>query len=440
MSGKKNNQGAITPLAVTNFRDIRKAFGIRQHNRQAHMYIVGQTGTGKSTLLQNMAVSDLRAGRGLGIIDPHGELAEEVLRRVPRRRVGDVIYFQPADLAYPVGYNPLGRVHPDRRHLVAAGLISVFKKVWLEFWGPRLEHILRQALLTLLEWPGSTLLDLPRLLTDREFRRRVTAGVRDPHVREFWSLEFEGYSAWLRSEAVSPILNKVGQFLASIPLRNIVGQRRNTFRLREVMDRGGILVLNLAKGRIGEDGCALLGALLATGFQLAALSRAELPAGRRRPFYLYVDEVHNFLTLSFADMLSEARKYGLHLVLAHQYIAQLDERLRAAILGNAGTVIAFRVGPEDAALLAREFRPAFGEEDLLRLPNHHIYLKLMIEGRPSRPFSAVTLPAPRARTSHRDEIVALSRRRYARPRREVERGLIRGSSAPDMPGTRRLPL
>ena len=277
---------------------------------------------------------------------------------------------------------------PDHRYLVASGMISVLKKVWADFWGPRLEHILRNALLTLLENPGSTLLDLPRLLTDEKFREMLLARVKHPQVREFWFAEFAKYSAWLRSEAISPILNKVGQFLTSIPLRNIVGQRKSTLDFRQVMDEGKLLIVNLAKGRIGEDNCSLLGAMIVTKIQLAALSRADVPEGKRRAFYLYVDEFHNFLTLSFADILAEARKYGLNLVLAHQYLEQLDEKLRAAVFGNVGTIISFRVGADDARILAREFYPTFSESDLVNLPNHSIYLKLLIDGAPSTPFMA----------------------------------------------------
>jgi len=303
-------------------------------------------------------------------------------------------------------------------------MISVLKKVWADFWGPRLEHILRNALLTLLESPGSTLLDLHKLLTDERFRAYLLARVTHPQVRDFWFSEFAKYSAWLRSEAISPILNKIGQFLTSIPLRNIVGQRKSALDFRAIMDEGKVLVVNLAKGRIGEDNSALLGAMIVTKIQLAALSRADVPEGERRGFYLYVDEFHNFLTLSFADILAEARKYGLNLVLAHQYLEQLDEKLRAAVFGNVGTIISFRVGVEDAKLLAQEFYPTFSETDLVNLPNHSIYLKLLIDGAPSQPFSAVTLASRERRQSHKQEIIEFSRPSYARPRREVERAIL----------------
>jgi len=423
----EQNDNPMTPIAVTNWRDIRKVFGIKQKNRRGHIYLIGKTGTGKSTLILNMLVSDITQGNGVALIDPHGDLAEEVLDLIPEGRINDVIYFNPADMEYPVAFNPLDKVQPDQRHLVVSGLISVFKKIWPEFWGPRLEHILRHSILTLLEYPNSSLLDLPRLLVDKDFRAEVLKHVKHQQVREFWIYEFEKYSAWLRSEAISPILNKVGHFLTSTPLRNIVGQRENTLDLRKVMDEGKVLIVNLAKGKLGEDNSALLGAMLVTRIQLAAMSRADVPEDKRRAFYLFVDEFHNFLTLSFASILSESRKSGLNLTLAHQYAEQLDEKIRAAVFGNVGTIISFRVGAEDAKYLAREFHPEFNEADLINLPNYHVYLKLMIDGVMSRPFSAVTLPPPEYGESFKEEIIALSRRRYGRPREEVEKERLVGN-------------
>lgn len=419
-----DDKNPITPLAVTNWRDIRQIFGIKEKNRRGHMYVIGKTGTGKSTLIQNMVISDIKDGNGLCLIDPHGDLAEGILDFIPKRRIKDVVYFNPADLAYPVAFNPIEHVHPDLHHLVASGLISVFKKVWPDFWGPRLEHILRHSILTLLETPSSTLLDIPRLLTNSDFRKSVLKYVTHQQVRDFWFYEFEKYSAWLKSEATAPILNKVGQFLTSVPLRNIVGQKENTFKIRSVMDSGKILIVNLAKGKIGEDNASLLGAMIITRIQLAAMNRADLPEQKRRPFYLYVDEIHNLLTLSFADMLSESRKYGLNLVLAHQYIDQLDDEIRAAIFGNVGTVISFRVGAEDAKYLVREFSPVFEEADIINLPNHHIYLKLMIDGVTSKPFSAVTLPPPDKERSYKKKIIKESRLGYGRSRGEIEREFL----------------
>jgi hypothetical protein len=424
-SNKDDNK--ITPLAITNWRDIRKVFGIKQKNRRGHIYVVGKTGTGKSTLMLNMLVSDIRQGRGTALIDPHGDLAEEVLQYIPKGRVKDVIYFNPADMEYPIAFNPLEKVHPDFHHLVASGIISVFRKLWPDFWGPRLEHILRHSILTLLEYPDSSLLDLPRLLTDKDFRRVVVGCVTHQQVRDFWFNEFEKYSAWLKSEAVSPILNKVGQFVTSTPLRNIIGQKEKTFDLRAVMDEGKILIVNLAKGKIGEDNSAMLGAMLVTKIQLAALSRADVSEEERKPFYLFVDEFHNFITQSFSGILSETRKYGLNLTLAHQYIEQLDDKIRAAVFGNVGTIISFRVGAEDAKYLAREFYQVFNEADIANLPNYHIYLKLLIDGVSSRPFSAMTLPPLERGVFYKEKIIAMSRKKYGRQRAEVEKERLYGN-------------
>jgi len=440
MQNQNNTNSPITPIAVTNYRDIRKRFGIKEKNRRGHLYIIGKTGTGKSTLVENMAISDIGGGNGLALIDPHGDLSENVLSFMPRRRAKDVIYFNPGDVEYPVPFNPLESGHPDQHHLVSSGLISIFRKIWPEFWGPRLEHILRHSILTLLEYQNGTILDIPKLLTDKEFREEVIRKVNNQQVRNFWFSEFEKYSAWLRSEAISPILNKVGQFLASVPLRNIVGQKENTFNLRKVMDEGKILVVNLAKGRIGEDNCSLLGSMMMTKIWLAALSRADTPETKRKPFYLYVDEFHNFMTLSFADILSEARKYGLHLALAHQYIEQLDEKIKGAIFGNVGTIISFRVGIDDAKQLAGEFYPVFNENDLINLPNYHIYLKLMIDGTTSRPFSAITLPPYEKKKGCLDAVIRQSRERYARHRSDVEREILSKSVHPTISYGSRLPI
>lgn len=424
MKDEMISNNAITTIGVTNWRGLGKKFGIKARDRSGHMYIVGKTGTGKSTLNANLIIADIEHGHGLALIDPHGDLAETVLQYIPDERREDVIYFNAADLEFPIAFNPLDHARPDQKHLVVSGLLSVFKKLWPDFWGPRLEHILRHALLTLQEYPGSTLLLLPRLLTDAEFRKGIVTCLTQHEVRDFWMGEFEKYSAKFRSEAVSPILNKVGQFLTSLPLRNIVGQKQNTFRLRNVMDEGEILIVNLSKGRIGEDNCALLGSMLVTETYLAALGRADVPEENRRQFYLYVDEFHTFLTLSFVDILSEARKYGLSLILTHQYISQLDERVRDAVLGNVGTIVSFRVGAEDATYLAKEFYPIFNASDLCGLPNYEMYLKLLIDGVSSAPFSAMTIPLSKEATVNALAVINESRQRYGKLRKAVEQSIV----------------
>lgn len=440
MDSTPNEHHQITPIALTNWRDIRKKFGIKEKNRRGHMYIVGKTGTGKSSLLANMAISDIKQGNGIAVIDPHGDLAETLLSHIPEHRAHDVIYFNPSDIEYPIAFNPLTPSSPDIHYLVVSGLISVFRKLYSEFWGPRLEHILRHSFYTLLEYPGGTLLDIPNLLTDEAFRKQVLTHVTHLGVREFWFKEFAKYSAWLRSEAIAPILNKMSQFLTNLPLRNIVGQAQTSFKFREIMDQGKILIVNLSKGKIGEDNSTLLGSMITTMIFLAAMSRANTSEERRRPFYFYVDEFHNFLTLSFANILSEARKYGLNLVFAHQYIRQLPEQIRDAVFGNVGTMITFRVGIDDAQYLKKEFFPPFDEIDLMNLPNYHLYIKLMINGITSSPFSGTTMSIPHLSESIRAAIIQESRLKYSRSRAQVEKEIhLRNNvQAPEADGQKRL--
>src|SRR3989475_3884451 len=390
METQQDNQ--ITLLAETNFRAQRRRFGIKRADRRAHLYIIGKTGTGKSTLIANLARQDALHGEGFALLDPHGDLVEQVLKLMPEERQRDLIYFNVPDTAHLLAFNPLEALQAGFRPLVASGLISVFKKIWAEFWGPRMEYVLRNVLLALLEFPGSTLLDVPRMLDDPAFRRSVIAVVQNAQVRRFWLREYENYPARFRAEAIAPIQNKVGEFLVNPILRSIVGQPKSAFDLRRVMDEGKILLVNLAKGKIGEDTSSLLGAMVVTKIGLAALSRAELAEADRRDFYLYADEFPSFTTTSFAGMLSEMRKYHVGLVLAHQYIEQLDEAVRGAVLGNVGTMIAFRVGLSDAEVLEKEFYPEFTAGDFVNLPNYSLYLKLMVDGTVTRPFSADTLP------------------------------------------------
>ncbi len=386
-----SHDNRVTYLARIDFRNTQKLVGIRQTDRLSHLYIVGKTGTGKSTLLETMARQDLAAGQGFALLDPHGDLVERVRAAVPPERQESLIYMYVPDETSPLGFNPLEPVPPEKRALAASGLLEVFKKLWSESWGPRLEHILRNALLTLFDQPNATLADVLRLFDDREFRRHAAERTTNPQVRRFWLQEFERYPANLRAEAIAPVQNKVGAFLANPVLNRILMQPKSAFDLRTVMDEGQILLVNLAKGKLGEDPAALLGSLLVSRLGLAALSRAELPDHERRHFFVYLDEFQNFTTLSLASMLAELRKYHVGLVLAHQHLAQLDPEIRDAILGNVGTTVAFRVGHLDAELLEGEFAPDVRTEDFVSLPNYHIYLKLMASGAVSGPFSATTL-------------------------------------------------
>ena len=386
-----DGDNGITPIGITNFRNTNLRFGIKDKDRLQHIYVIGKSGTGKSTLLQNMAISDIERGNGLCVIDPHGDIATDILKYTPKEREQDLIYFNATDLENPIAFNPLKGIHPKYHDLVASGLISTFRKIWIENWGPRLEYILRFTLLTLLYVPDATLLEIQPLLTDSDFRKNALRYVEDDQLLSFWRNEYDRYTPRLRAEAIAPILNKTGLFITSNTLRKIVGQKTNSFRLQQVLDKGKILIVNLSKGQIGEDASSLLGALLINSIQLAALHRAAQDVENRKPFYLYIDECHSFVTLSFTNILAEARKYNLSLFLAHQYIEQLDERIRAAVFGNVGTMISFRIGSHEAEYMAREFYPEFKEDDFINLPRYHMYLKLMIDGTISQPFSAITI-------------------------------------------------
>lgn len=381
----------ITYIARTNFRDHRKIFGIKRADRRAHVYVVGKTGTGKSTLLETMIRQDMDAGEGLALFDPHGDLVEKLFDAVPEKRKNDLIYLNAPALDQPYGFNPLGNVSESKRSLAASGLIEVFKKIWSDSWGPRMEHILRNAILALLDRPNSTLADMPRLFDDKSFRRSALFYCHNEPVRYFWLKEYEGYPARLKAEAIAPIQNKVGAFLANPILRRILTQAQTNLNLRQIMDGKKILLVNLAKGKIGEDTAALLGALLVSRFALAALSRANIAESERNDFAMFLDEFQIYTTLSLANMLSELRKYRANLTLAHQFLAQVEPALMSAILGNAGTIISFRIGVEDAEILAKEFYPDFQPTDLMNLPNFNCYVKLMVNGDVSRPFSAVTI-------------------------------------------------
>ncbi len=391
--------------------------------------MLGKTGMGKSTVLENMIIQDIINGKGVGVVDPHGDLVEKVVQYIPSRRINDVIYFNPYDLEYPIAFNVLEKVDPLRRHLVASGIVGVFKKIWAESWGPRLEYLLRNTILALLDYPDSTLLGVTRMLADKEYRKKVVARIQDPIVKAFWLDEFSKYTDKFATEAIAPIQNKVGQFLSVPLIRNIIGQVQSSFDMREVMDNQKILLMNLSKGRIGEDNSAMLGAMLITKISLAAMSRVDIPEDKRNDFYVYVDEFQNFATESFADILSEARKYHLCLIIAHQYIAQLNEEVRDAVFGNVGSLLCFRVGAADAEFLEKEFEPTFMLTDLVNLPKWSFYMKLMIDGVASSPFSAGGLPPMPSefKTDSIEKIIKISRERYAKPRSLIEDKIRRWS-------------
>ncbi len=425
---KHDHENEITLFAETNFRNQRRRFGIKTDDRRRHIYIIGKTGMGKTTLMENMVLSDINAGHGVCYVDPHGDTAEKILDYIPSHRINDVVYFNPADVEYPVGFNILEAVDEEKKHLVASGLMGVFKKIWPDVWSARMEYILQNCVLALLDYPGATLLGINRLLVDIEYRKRVIVKIRDPIVKTFWVAEFSSWSEKYATEAIAPVQNKVGQFLSASVIRNIVAQVKSMIDPRRIMDEGKILIVNLSKGKIGEDNMRLLGGMMITKIQMAAMERVDIKNEvDRRDFYLYVDEFQNFANQSFASILSEARKYRLNLVVAHQYIKQLEEEVAWAIFGNVGTIVSFRVGAEDAEFMENEFTPTYTIEDLVNLTKYQVYLKLMVDGVATAPFSANTLAPIAQRTGSEAKIVAVSRERYASPRSVIQEKVLRWS-------------
>jgi energy-coupling factor transporter ATP-binding protein EcfA2 len=418
----------ITYFAATHTRGKREMFGIRAIDRGKHVYVIGKTGMGKSTMLENMAIQDIQNGEGIAFIDPHGSTAEKLLDFVPYDRIKDVVYFAPFDTDYPMGFNVMEDVGYDKRHLVVSGLMGALKRIWVDAWSARMEYILQNTLLALLEYPGSTLLDVNRMLTNKDFRKAVIDTVQDPIVKAFWTQEFAGFTDRYTAEATPAIQNKIGQFVANPLIRNIVGQSKSSFDIRKLMDERKILIVNLSKGRMGETNASLLGSMLTVKIYLAAMSRADEPASRMAKlprFYFFVDEFQSMMNEAFADILSESRKYKLALTLANQYVEQMEENVRNAVFGNVGTMITFRVGPFDAETLKTIYEPTFRPEDLVNLGIGEIYLTLMIDGVGTPPFSAQTIPPIEAPDiSYREDVINASRAQFGRPRMQVE-GVIK---------------
>ena len=411
----------ISAFGLTNFRGINHQFGMLRSDRSRHLYIIGQTGAGKSGLLELFALSDIFHNQGYAIIDPHGDLAVNNMRFVPGSRMQDVVYFNPADTAYPVGFNPLEVTNPEQKSNISSEVIGVLKRMFGDSWGPRLEYILRYTILALLDRPSTTMLDISRMLTDKKFRKETLSYCTDSVVLQFWNVEFASWNDKFTAEAIAPVLNKVGAFTANPTIRNIIGQPKSTFNIRQIMDEGKILIVNLSKGLIGEDNASILGSFLVTKIQLAAMSRSDIPnIADRRPFYLYVDEFQNFATDSFATILSEARKYALNLTVANQYIGQMTDTVRDAVFGNVGSMISFRVSADDAPILSKQFEPQFEPGDLLQMHNRHFIINMVINGEKSPAFSATTLKLPSEQIDNTGRIIEHSRRLYSRPRAEVE--------------------
>lgn len=411
----------ITPIGITDFRNQRIQFGIKAEDRLGHIYCIGKTGSGKSTLLLNMAISDIKQGNGVGIIDPHGDLAETLLQYIPQHRMKEVVYLNTADTSSPITLNPFSGITAYNRYTAVATIVTALKKIWSDSWGPRMEHILRNTLLTLSYYSKATLLDIVPLLTNYDFRTTVLYAVPEISLHEFWKREFDPLSPNMKNEFIAPIINKVGLFQAHPVLSAIVGKVNGAVNIAAVMNEKKIFIANLSKGILGEAGTQLLGSLLLTQFQTASLARVSIPQTMRTPFYLYIDEAHSFLTKSVSDILSESRKYGLGLFLTHQFMDQLDVDIQKALIGNVGTLIAFRVGARDAKVLAEEFYPIFTQDDFINLPRYHIYLRLLIDGATSRPFSAITLPIAEKVQSFQSQVKEMSQKKYNSQDRKAEK-------------------
>jgi energy-coupling factor transporter ATP-binding protein EcfA2 len=440
---KMSNPDRVTYFAATDNRGKRVPFGIKAKDRARHMYVIGKTGMGKSTLLENMAVQDIVNGEGVAFIDPHGSAVETLLSYVPEHRLKDVVYFAPFDLENPIAFNVMEDVGYDKRHLVVSGLMATFKKIWVDAWSARMEYILSNTLLALLEYPDATLLGVNRMYVDKEYRKKVVENVKDPVVKDFWTKEFAAYTDRYTQEATPAIQNKIGQFTSNPLIRNIIGQAKSSFDVRTLMDEKKILLINLSKGLVGDVNMRLLGSMLTTRIFLGAMSRADLdPATLKKapPFYFYVDEFQNFANETFAEILSEARKYNLNLIMAHQYVEQMEEEVRAAVFGNVGTTVAFRVGPFDAEVLETIFMPEFTKEDLVNLGQYQIYTTLMIDGVGSRPFSATTLPTiATPQKVLRNEVIEASRATFATKRAGIEKMIfdeLASMPAPEPPPPR----
>jgi len=425
----------VSSFGYTNFRDNHLSFGIKRTDRNRHLYIVGKTGMGKSKLILLLALSDIYHGKGICVMDPHGDLATEILRYIPKERINDVIYFDATDQEYPIGFNPLACFSPEAKYQVVMGFINIFKKLFAHQWTNRLEHMLRFTVLALVEAGDATVIDIVRLLTDIEFRHEIIKKIQDPVVKNFWTHEFAAWNEKFDNEAIIPIINQVGQFIANDYIRNIVGQKKSSLDFYNAMQENKIIIINIAKGKLGEENTALLGSMMITKIQEATMARVSIDEKNRKEFYLYVDEFQHFATESFNQILSEARKFNLSLTIAHQYLNQLTDSIRKTVFGNVGSFISFRVGPEDGEFLATEFQPLINANDFINLDSRNIYVKLSIDGKTSTPFSAVTLDAPEVTHDFTQEIIAASRKNFGTPITEVRNAFTKNNLDTDTNNT-----
>ncbi len=426
---KDNSQGDVSIFGMTNYHNNFDIFGIRRSDRRRHLYTVGKSGSGKSKFLELLIKEDLENGRGVGVLDPHGDLVDDVLEYVPKERIKDVIYFDPSDMDYPISFNPMENVAEAQKMQVTIGFIQIFKKLFGTNWTDRLEHVLRYTVLALLDSPNTTVLSILKMLTDKNYRQNIVSRIQDNVVKNFWVSEFAGWSEKFDAEAITPLLNKVGQFVSTNMIRNIIGQPNNKFDIRDVMDNQKILLMKVSKGLLGEENSGLMGAMIITKIYQAAMSRADMKEADRKDFYFYVDEFQNFATDTFAEILSEARKYRLNLTIAHQYMGQLSDYVKKTVFGNVGSIVSFRVGAEDAAVLAEEYNPIFNERDIINLGVREFYCKMSVDGEIREAFSGRTIDCPKSKENFTEEIIENSRKTFCEPRANVEEMLSKWDEA-----------
>ena len=416
----KKGDKDVSLFGVTNYHNNFEVFGIKRADRRRHLYCVGKSGSGKSKLLELLIKEDLDAGKGVGVLDPHGDLVDNVMEFVPKHRLKDVVYFDPADIDFPISFNPLENVDEAYKMQVTLGFIQIFKKLFGTNWTDRLEHVLRYTVLALLDSPNTTVLSILKMLTDKNYRQNIVSRIKDSVVKNFWVSEFAGWSEKFDAEAITPLLNKVGQFVATNMIRNIIGQPENRVNIREIMDNEKILFMKVSKGLLGEENSSLLGSMIITKLYQAAMSRADEKEEKRKDFYFYVDEFQNFATETFAEILSEARKYKLNLTIAHQYMGQVSDLIKKTVFGNVGSIVSFRVGADDAAHLAGEYNPVFKERDIINLGVREFYCKMSVDGEIREAFSGRTLTVPKIQENYIQEIIENSRKNYCKKRSEVE--------------------
>jgi len=426
-------EGNVSTFGITNYHNNFVKFGIRLEDRRRHLYVVGKSGVGKSKLLELLIKEDLERGRGVAVLDPHGDLVDCVLKHVPKSRIDDVILFDPGDTEFPIAFNPLAKVDEAYKMQLTIGFLDIFKKLFGDNWTYRLEHVLRYTTLALLDSPNTTVLSILKMLNDKNYRQKIVARIQDNVVKSFWVSEFAAWSEKFDSEAITPLLNKVGQFVATNMIRNIIGQPTAKFDIRDVMDNKKILLMKVSKGLLGEENSSLIGSMIITKMYQAAMSRANVEEEHRPDFYFYVDEFQNFATDTFYEILSEARKYHLDLTIAHQYMGQLSSRIRQTVFGNVGSIISFRVGAEDAGVLEKEYEPIFKERDIINLGVREFYLKMSVKGEIREAFSGRTVDVPKSKDDHTQEIIALSRKKYCTPKKQVEEMLKRWDEAAAAP-------